>query len=252
MPRFFKEDITGCSIGDKIYINGEDARHISLSLRMKTGEKLIISDFHGTDFDCVISSFGTDAVELDIIGKCKCESEPDIKVHIFQSIPKGDKLDTVIQKCTELGAFDFTPVLSSRCISRPDEKTAKKKCERWQKIAAEAAKQSGRGIVPKVNSVIDFNTAIVQMSGCSLALLCYECEDSYSIKKCITDNLQKLSGGADVAIFIGPEGGISPEEAKKATEYGIISVGLGKRILRTETAPLFALSALMLLSNNAE
>ncbi len=252
MPRFFKEDITDNNIGDKIRISGEDARHISLSLRMKTGEKLMLSDFHGTDFNCEIISFADNEVELRIIDKQKCESEPNIKVRIFQSIPKGDKLDTVIQKCTELGAFDFTPVLSSRCISRPDEKTAKKKCERWQKIAAEAAKQSGRGIIPQVNEVISFNTAIEQMSECSLALLCYECEDSYSIKRCICENTEKLSDDATVAIFIGPEGGIAPEEAKKAIKSGIISVGLGKRILRTETAPLFALSALMLLSDNAE
>lgn len=250
MPRFFKKDITVCNIGDRIRISGEDARHISLSLRMKTGEKLTISDFHGTDFDCEIVSFEDNEVELQIIDKCNCESEPNVKVRIFQSVPKGDKLDMVIQKCTELGAFDFTPVLSSRCISRPDEKAAKKKCERWQKIAQEAAKQSGRGIIPQVNEVINFNTAIEQMAQCSLAMLCYECEDSYSIKSCIKENAEKLCDGATVAIFIGPEGGIAPDEAEKAKINGIISVGLGKRILRTETAPLFALSAVMLLTDN--
>lgn len=252
MPRFFKEDITDCNIGDKVRISGEDARHISLSLRMKTGERIALSDFHGTDFSCEIISFDKSYVELLIIDKQKCESEPNIRVRIFQSVPKGDKLDMVIQKCTELGAYDFTPVLSARCISRPDEKAAKKKCERWQKIAQEAAKQSGRGIVPQVNQIIDFNTAIEQMSEASLSMLCYECEDSYSIKSCIEENAERLHDGATVAIFIGPEGGIAPEEAETAIKNGIVSVGLGKRILRTETAPLFALSAVMLMSGNAE
>ena len=173
-------------------------------------------------------------------------------MRIFQALPKGDKLDTVVRKCTELGAYDFTPVLTSRCISRPDEKSAKKKCERWQKISAEAAKQCGRGIIPAVNEVITFDAALSEMSECTLALMCYECEDGYSIGRCLSENREKLSGDASVAVFIGPEGGISPDEAQSARDKGIICVGLGKRILRTETAPLFAVSAIMLLTGNAE
>ncbi|MBR5307830.1 MAG: 16S rRNA (uracil(1498)-N(3))-methyltransferase [Clostridia bacterium] len=252
MPRFFVDGSDGAVRDDRITITGEDARHISRSLRMKVGERLDVSDFSGMIYSCEISSFTEDSVELSVIERKLCESEPSVKVRIFQALPKGDKLDTVIQKCTELGAFDFTPVLTSRCISRPDDKSAKKKCERWQKISAEAAKQCGRGIIPAVNEVCSFDKALAQMSQCTLALVCYECEDGNSVRRHIESNLSRLTSGSTVAIFIGPEGGIAPEEAEKAQSAGIVTVSLGKRILRTETAPLFALSAVMLLTGNCE
>ncbi len=252
MPRFFITNPEENIRENIITITGEDASHISRSLRMKCGEELYASDFFGMEYRCEICGFEGGNVQLKILEKRLCESEPNVKVRIFQALPKGDKLDTVVQKCTELGAYDFTPVLTSRCISRPDEKSAKKKCERWQKISAEAAKQCGRGIIPTVNEVISFDTALSEMSDCTLALMCYECEDSYSLRKCIEENMGKLEKGATLAVFIGPEGGISPEEAQMASDKGIICVGLGKRILRTETAPLFAVSAIMLLTGNAE
>lgn len=252
MPRFFIENPAESIRENTVTICGEDARHISRSLRMKVGEKLDVSDFSGYVYSCEIDGFTEDTVSLRILEKTLCESEPNVKVRIFQALPKGDKLDTVIQKCTELGAYDFTPVLTSRCISRPDDKSAKKKCERWQKISAEAAKQCGRGIIPKVNDVCSFEKALSEMSGCTLALMCYECEDGYSVKKCIEENLSSLKDSASVSVFIGPEGGISPDEAEKAKKSGIITVGLGKRILRTETAPLFAVSAILLLTGNCE
>ena len=252
MPRFFIDNSGEYIKDNTIIIDGEDARHISKSLRMKQGEKLDVCDFSGIVYSCEISGFTQDRVLLEVLGKSLCESEPNVKVRIFQALPKGDKLDTVIQKCTELGAYDFTPVLTSRCISRPDEKSSQKKCERWQKISSEAAKQCGRGIIPKVNPVCSFEKALESMTECTLALMCYECEDGYSIKKCIEENLSRLSDSSYIAIFIGPEGGISQEEAEKAQKAGILTVGLGKRILRTETAPLFALSAIMLLTGNCE
>ncbi len=252
MPRFFITSPQESIRGDILTITGEDAVHISRSLRMKCGEELIACDFSGMQYKCEICGFEGGSVQLKILEKQLCESEPDVKVRIFQALPKGDKLDTVVQKCTELGAYDFTPVLTSRCISRPDNKSAKKKCERWQKISAEAAKQCGRGIIPRVNEVISFEKALSEMSECTLALMCYECEDGYSIRRCIEENREKLTHDASVSVFIGPEGGISPEEVKTACDNGIICVGLGKRILRTETAPLFAVSAIMLLTGNAE
>lgn len=252
MPRFFIDNPEEAIRDGTVTIRGEDAVHISRSLRMKIGEKLDVCDFSGFVYSCEICGFNSDGVELTILEKRLCDSEADIKVRVFQALPKGDKLDTVIQKCTELGAFDFTPVLTSRCISRPDEKSAKKKCERWQKISLEAAKQCGRGIIPRVNEICSFENAVSEMSRCTLAVMCYECEDGYSLKKCIEDNLSRLCSGASVAIFIGPEGGISPQEAEKAKTAGIITVGLGKRILRTETAPLFAVSSVMLLTGNCE
>ncbi len=252
MPRFFVDNPDKCIKDSTVTICGEDARHISRSLRMKVGELLDVSDFSGFLYSCRISGFSEDEVTLDILEKKLCDSEPNVKVRVFQALPKGDKLDTVIQKCTELGAFDFTPVLTSRCISRPDEKSAKKKCERWQKISQEAAKQCGRGIIPKVNEVCSFDKAVSELSECTVGIMCYECEDVYSIKKCIHDNIAKLADGASVGIFIGPEGGIAPDEAEKARNVGIITVGLGKRILRTETAPVFAVSAVMLMTDNCE
>lgn len=252
MPRFFITNPDKSVSGEIITISGDDARHISRSLRMRPGEALDVSDFSGFEYKCEICGFSENEVKLKILEKRLCESEPSIKVRIFQALPKGDKLDTVIQKCTELGAYDFTPVLTSRCISRPDEKSSKKKCERWQKIAAEASKQCGRGIIPKVNEVLSFEAALKEMNECTLSLMCYECEDGYSIRRCICENIDRLKDEATVAVFIGPEGGISTEEAKAAKESGTICVGLGKRILRTETAPLFALSAIMLITGNAD
>lgn len=254
MPRFFIGNPEESLRDGVITIVGEDARHISRSLRMKAGESLTVSDFFGNEYKCEISGFTDETVTLTVLGTGRCESEPNIKVTIYQAIPKGDKMDTVVQKCTELGASGFVPVLTSRCISRPDDKSARKKCERWQKIAAEAAKQSGRGIIPSVGEVLDLEKALSEMSTCSLAVMCYECEDGYSLRECISEASAdgRLCEGANVAIFIGPEGGISPEEAESASKKGIRLVGLGKRILRTETAPLFAVSAVMLLTGNAE
>lgn len=252
MPRFFIQNPAESIKGDILTITGEDSVHISRSLRMKCGEELVACDFSGLQYRCEICGFEDGGVQLKILEKKLCDSEPDIRVRIFQALPKGDKLDTVVQKCTELGAYDFTPVLTSRCISRPDEKSAAKKCGRWQKISAEAAKQCGRGIIPAVNKMCSFEKALSEMASSTLALMCYECEDGYSIKRCIEENREKLASGAEISVFIGSEGGISPEEAQTARDMGIICVGLGKRILRTETAPLFAVSAIMLLTGNAE
>lgn len=258
MPRFFISDPDKAISGNKITIRNEDAIHISRSLRMKPGEALTVSDFFGKEYHCIISDFAADSVELDIISEGICESEPNVKVKIFQALPKGDKMDTVIQKCTELGACEFIPVMTSRCISRPDEKSASKKCERWQRIAAEAAKQCGRGIIPKVSPLAEYQEAVRLMSECDLAVMCYECEDGLSLKAYVERAISqgKIPKDKDksvtFAVFIGPEGGISPSEASVMSDCGISLVGLGKRILRTETAPLFAVSAIMLLTDNAE
>ena len=258
MPRFFISNPEKSIYNGKITIDGEDAIHISRSLRMKVGEKITVSDFYGKEYSCEISMFTPDSVILDILSEKMCESEPNVKVKIFQALPKGDKMDTVIQKCTELGACEFIPVITSRCISRPDSKSAAKKCERWQKIASEAAKQCGRGIIPTVFPLTEFDVALDKMAECDLAVMCYECEDGFSLKayieKAISNGKIEINSKVPVtfSVFIGPEGGISPHEAQSAKELGINLVGLGKRILRTETAPLFAVSAIMLLSGNTD
>ncbi len=252
MPRFFINSARGASVGDSITLTGDDAHHISRSLRMRCGEALCVCDFSGYEYGCEISGITDTEVYLRVLSVRFCESEPSIKVTIFQALPKGDKFDTVIQKCTEIGACAFTPVMTSRCISRPDEKGISKKIQRWQKIAEEASKQSGRGIIPEVNPLLSFGSAIEEMKTRNLALMCYECEDKYSIRQALSDKESLLCNGASIALLVGPEGGFSPEEAQLATEAGIISVGLGKRILRTETAPLFALSSIIVLTGNAE
>ena len=252
MPRFFIREPDKQLQGDLLTLTGDDASHIARSLRMKIGETLTVCDFFGWEYEGKITSVSPEAVELRVEEKRRCESEPRLRVRVFQALPKGDKFDTVVQKATELGAYDFTPVLTSRCISRPDEKAAAKKRERWQRIAEEAAKQSGRGRIPEVRALCSYEQALDDMAACDLALLCYEGEETLSLRRCLEENAKKLSDGASVAVFIGPEGGIEQSEAQAAKQRGIFAVSFGRRILRTETAPLFALSAILFFSGDTE
>ena len=253
MPRFFLKEAPqdGCK---ELTLTGDDAHHIAYSLRMKVGDDLVASDFFGNEYKCKISAFTKDSVTLNVLDVSRCESEPRLKVRIFQALPKGDKLETVVQKATEIGASAFFPVLTSRCISRPDEKGGAKKVERLSRIAEEAAKQSGRGIIPTVSPVCSFDAALEEMKKDTLSLMCYECEDKRSLRAVLAGNAGKLTENesASVSVFIGPEGGISEAEAEKAREAGIVTVGLGKRILRTETAPIFAVSAILFFSGDME
>lgn len=241
MPRFFVENI------DKNHpvISGGDADHIKRSLRMKIGEGLTVCDTAGKDYICEISDFGECEVYLKIIEERESDSEPSVKVTLFQCVPKGDKLESVIQKSVELGVNSIVPVLSSRCISRPDPKSAKKKQERYQKIADSAAKQSGRGILPQIEEMISFDKMCERFVEFDKIIFFYE-GGGASLREIIIDSIKTA------AIVIGPEGGFDIAEVEKATENGAEKCGLGKRILRTETAPLAALSALMLLSGNLE
>lgn len=253
MPKFFLKEAPqeNCRT---ITLTGDDARHIAYSLRMKVGDDLAASDFFGNEYNCEIAAFTKDSVTLNILGTSRCESEPRLKVRIFQALPKGDKLETVVQKATEIGASAFIPVLTSRCISRPDEKGGAKKVERLSRIAEEAAKQSGRGVIPTISPICSFEAALEEMKKDTLSLMCYECEDKRSLRSVLAENAEKLmgTGSSSVSVFIGPEGGISEAEAEKAREAGIITVGLGKRILRTETAPIFAVSAILFFSGDME
>ena len=229
---------------NEIILDGEQARHIAKSLRMKKGDMLTVNDSNGNDFGCLIEEITKDSVRLSVCYKQASESEPSCKVRIYQANPKGSKLEDIIQKCTELGVFEITPVLTKRCVSRPDEKSAKKKTERYNKISLEAAQQSGRGIVPKINNLIPLKQAVNEDNS-DVKIVFYE-GGGEPLKSLIDENTKSVS------IYIGPEGGFEKEEVDLITAGGATAATLGKRILRTQTAPVAALSAIMLITNNLE
>lgn len=247
MPRFFikKEDI---GKDNRIVLRDENATHISLSLRMRVGDKLTVCDSTGRDYFCRIETITHDEVVLVAEDSALCQSEPSVRVSLFQALPKGEKFEWIIQKCVELGVTEIVPVLTSRCISRPDDKAAEKKRKRWNAIAEEAAKQSGRGIIPTVTEILSYEAAICRIQSAEQSFFCYENETEYDLKQFCDERLSPIP--QTLSFFVGPEGGISPEEADAAQKAGIRAVSLGKRILRTETAPLCVLSGIMLYTDN--
>jgi 16S rRNA (uracil1498-N3)-methyltransferase len=238
MPRFFTQNV----IGQTHKITGEDAKHIIKSLRMNVGECLTLCDEFSTEFECEITSISED-VDVKILSKFENESEPSVKVTLYLAMPKGDKFEFVVQKSVELGVFEIVPVLTSRCISRPDSKSMQKKVERFNKIAQEAAKQSRRGIIPKVRELISFEKAIEQMRSFDCSILCYE-NGGKPIKEILKEDVKSVS------LFVGSEGGFSQQEVEIAIENRVEIASLGKRILRCETAPLVALTSVMIRTNN--
>ena len=240
MPRFFCEYFS-----DNPVISGPDGKHIARSLRMKAGEQLTVCDTKGTDYDCQIEKIEDDTVFLKILSSKETLSEPTVKVTLFQCMPKGDKLDYVVQKAVELGVTEIVPVLSSRCVSRPDAKSYAKKRERLQKIADEAAKQSGRGICPKIHNMISFNECCSKLCDYQKSIVFYELGGE-PLTRIIDKDIK------NVAVLIGSEGGFSVDEIDLSLKSGAVAATLGKRILRTETAPIAALTGIMLLSGNME
>lgn len=231
-------------IADSSYlITGEDARHIEKSLRMRTGEEITLVDPYKTQYASKISGFTQEGVEVEILSAKPCEHEADVKVTLYQSLTKGDKMDLIVQKAVELGVYRIVPVITSRCVSRPDEKSLRKKIERWQKIALGAAQQSCRGIVPEVADALYFSKALDEAVTLDTSIIFYE--GGGESLKTFTDK-----GFETMGIFVGCEGGFDASEVEKAKEKGICAATLGKRILRAETAPLAALSAIMCLTGN--
>ncbi len=239
MPRFFINDIDE----ENMKITGSDARHIGYSLRMKCGEELTVCCC-GIDYSCVIRSITGDEVYLDVAGKQRCAAEPNVEVTLFQAVPKLDKLEFIIQKSVELGVSRIVPVLTRRCISRPDSRDFEKKLGRLNKIAEEAAKQSGRGIIPKVASIVSYKKSLEMMSELDKTILLYEEEGGRSFGEVDFDGVKTIG------VVVGSEGGFDKEEADAAVNAGAERVWLGKRVLRCETAPITALSILMFLTNN--
>jgi 16S rRNA (uracil1498-N3)-methyltransferase len=234
MPRFFVDEISG----DFINITGEDAKHISKSLRMTVDDEITVCYSDGYDYICKIKDITKDEVILKIEEKIFNETEPKTKLTLYQSLPKGEKMELIIQKCVELGISKIVPVITSRTISRPDDKSKKKKILRWQKIAEEAAKQSGRGIIPEIADITDFKIATAKFLKSQNPIVFYELGGK-SVKEILKGEENEIS------IMIGSEGGFSQEEIDSLIEGGANVATLGKRILRCETAPITATSVIM-------
>ena len=230
MARFF---IDKNNISEKsILINGDDVLHISRVLRMREGDTLTLCDGEKNDYLCEIASISKKEVICSILEKEENRNECKAEITLYQGVPKGAKMDLIIQKCVELGAVRIVPFVSRRTVA-----TAKGKLDRFQKIALEAAKQSGRGIVPKVSEMVSFEDAIASLMKNELSLFAYEESRNFTLKDAL-----RGKKSASVGIMIGPEGGFAPEEAKAAEDAGAVTVSLGNRILRTETAGLSVIS----------
>lgn len=237
MTRFFikPEDMQP----DFFVLTGENAKHAKV-LRLKPGEEVLVCDGQGKECICTVSDVSPEQISLVVKKRQESETEALVKASVYMAFPKADKLEHVIQKATELGAYEIIAFPTSRCVSRPDEKSLVKKLERWQKIAASASEQSGRGRVPQVLVLPSYKAALERASQADLALLFYENEQSTTLKMALQSSPYK-----SVSILTGPEGGLEASEVSQAATAGLKVCTLGKRILRCETAPLCALSAIM-------
>ncbi len=235
---------------NKVTIKGDEAAHISRVLRMKAGEEIQICDSQGTDFRGKILAVSEGGVELEILDSWSCENEPCIEVALFQGLPKGDKMDMIIQKSVELGVHSIVPVATEFAVAKiSDKKSEEKKLARWNKISHEAAKQCGRGVLPEVLGVLDLKAAVEKAKEFDLVFVPYEKADSEggaSFKDLLSEfKLKKFDYKPKIAFFIGPEGGFSDKEMGLFLENGIKPISLGKRILRTETAGVVVLAMMM-------
>jgi len=222
-----------------LVLTGENAQHAKV-LRLKNGEEVLVCDGQGKECICTISDVSPGQISLAVNSRRQSLSEAQVRVSVYMAFPKADKLEHVIQKATELGAYEIVAFPSARCVSRPDEKSLKKKLERWQKIAAAAAEQSGRGRIPNVVVLPSLRSALERGSQADKPLLFYENEQATTLKMALSAGEKR-----SVSLLTGPEGGLEEQEVAMAREMGFQICTLGKRILRCETAPLCALSAVM-------
>lgn len=227
-----------------ITLGPDDSHYVAQVLRMKRGEELIVVLKDRIEALCEVDSVSKNEVTLKVKETAPNSSEPSFDITLYQSVSKGERMELTIQKCVELGVTKVVPVFSSRCVVRPDEpKKQKSKTERWQKIALEAARQSGRGIIPEVSEPISFDKALEQGRSSDIALFTWEGEHGVTLKKALSG--KSAESMKEIAVFIGPEGGYDESEADKARESGAVAVTLGKRILRTETAGAAVLAMLL-------
>ena len=240
MRRFFIDK--KLIIGETITVSGDEARHMLTVLRMHVGDKLILINGSGIEVTASITDTASDSVLLELIGDMPCAAEPANKVTLYQCLPKAGKMEMIIQKCVELGITRICPVISKRCVVKPDNFDSKLK--RYNKVSAEAAKQSGRGIVPEVSGITDLRNT--DLSEYDLVLAAYENEDTTTLKQALR-NYAKCDDPMNIAIVIGPEGGFEQNEIDLllASNPNAHSVSLGKRILRTETAGIAMLAMLL-------
>ena len=241
MARFF---MAGTNIqGGMAIIRGRDAEHVKV-LRLRPGEDVVICDGQGTDYKCRLVRADKDEAEAEVIEVVPCKGEPSVKVTVLCGLPKGDRTDYIIQKSVEAGADEILFFHSDRCVAKPDQ--PEKKLERWQRIAEEAAKQSGRGIIPRVGWGGEFVDALNTAYQQELALFMYETGEREPLNAVLDENRAVKSA----AIITGPEGGFAPFEAQLARAAGLHVCSMGERILRCETAPVVALTALMYATGN--
>ena len=238
MSRFFSAPFDG----DTTVISGQDAHHIARVLRMQVGDSLTLCDAHGMDYACEILSVDDGEVSLRVCERIPSATEPTTAVTLYQGLPKSEKMEWIIQKCVEIGITRIVPVAMSRCVVKLSGADGEKKRARWQKIAAGAAEQSGRGIIPEVAAPISFAEMLSDLTN-EYAVTFYE-GGGEPLASLVDESTKQVS------IVIGPEGGFSLEEIEKLRENGVHIATLGKRILRCETAPMVALSVIMQLTGN--
>ena len=244
MYHFFVEPCQ-INISDKrVIIIGNDVNHIRNVLRMKPGEELNVGDGESDrEYRCAILSITEDSVVCELRFVKESRVELPAKVYLFQGLPKADKMELIVQKAVELGASEIVPVATRRCVVKLDDKKAAGKIARWQGIAEAAAKQSKRGIIPRVSGVVSFTQAVERAKEMDLRLIPYELAENMDYTRKLME--EQVRPGQTIAVFIGPEGGFEEEEIRLAQENGIEPISLGRRILRTETAGLTVLGWLM-------
>lgn len=239
MPHFFCAEVQG----ERVLLTGENAHHMERVLRMKVGEAFTVSTADKLFHYCEIETFSAEGVRGKVFSSVPGQAEPSLCVTLYQALPKGDKMELILQKAVELGVSRVVPVLTKRCVSRPDEKSMKKKLERYRKIVEAAAKQSGRNVLPEVGELLSFTELCQTVTRHQTPIVCYE-GGGKRLRELVTPQAQ------DVALLIGSEGGFEAEEIERLQKLGVHTATLGPRILRCETAPLAALSIVMELSGN--
>ena len=227
-----------------ITITGKDVNHIKNVLRMKPGEEISVSaDNSQAEYRCIVRELHDDAIICELAFIKEEGNELPSKVYLFQGLPKGDKMEFIIQKAVELGVFEIIPVEMKRCVMKLEPKKAASRIQRWQGISEAAAKQSKRTVIPEIKMPMSFKEAVKYAAECDIKLLPYEQAKGMEYTKEIINNLEP---GQSVAIFIGPEGGFETSEVEFAKECGFEAITLGRRILRTETAGMVVLSWIMM------
>ncbi|REE93069.1 16S rRNA (uracil1498-N3)-methyltransferase [Paenibacillus taihuensis] len=234
---------------DRVVLTGDDAHHVIRVMRMEAGDSIIVSDGKSRVAEAVIRTLSPGNVEADISEWLPVTSEPLWSVTVAQSLPKGDKMEIVIQKGTEIGAVSFVPFQSQRMIVQYDAKKEAKRLERWGKIAKEAAEQAHRSRIPAIEEVATWKELLALVPTFDLALFCYEKEGGgLGLRDALSSQRARHNWGSEernILLIVGPEGGFTEREAEEVEEAGAVIVGLGKRILRTETAAMVGLACLM-------